>query len=371
MQWYSLASLDILLSISSVRPRLISPVIKAPAPANLETPSQDADTLLFLRLQCLLQVVEANSIRAPSTEEDVPRFGTQIQAVLNRLEALSEQSQQVLEATKNTPGVRISWRPVRAQAHYCGVVILMHATGLVNSVPPTRGPSDPSIRWKFIADWNTRTIILSKSVLQDMGSQEGEIVPLATAPDYTFATIAFCAAILVKSQAVFLQRAPDRLEDDVECDRLVSSTVIALSGPSLSKWELPRRYARVLRMTLIRWQQLKSEYQNRGRMERSPQVAAALVAEDEHVAFPVPAPWTGADSVAGTGVDPLADWGGLGGGSGIPVPFLDSITNLANLNADYLLNGSWLATSNDLPNHSRSASGSNVGFEHGDVGFGL
>ena len=226
------------------------------------------DALLLLRLQYLLQMDRANKARPPGTDEDLPRFKQDITHVLNQILALEGDAQRLTLANS----------PIQTKRHavyrkYATIVCLMHATGLINSVPFSRvdeqrilgaanlrgiNHAELSHRSQLIISWSNRAVDLAEEVLHQSLPCEDDPAPIVSAPDHILATISFCAAILVQNQVAALRFSPQGLDRGQEYDKLIKLTIDAFDTQTLQdNAQLPRRYGEVLGTVLKQWQEQK------------------------------------------------------------------------------------------------------------------
>lgn len=249
------------------------------------------DALLLLRLQYLLQIERANKVRPPGTDEDLPRFKQDITHVLNQILALEGEPQRLTLANS----------PIQAKRHavyrkYATIVCLMHATGLINSVPFSRvdeqrilgaanlrgiNHAELSHRSQLIISWSNRAVDLAEEVLHQSLPCEDDLTPIVSAPDHILATISFCAAILVQNQVAALRFSPQGLERGQEYDKLIKLTIDAFDKQTLQdNAQLPRRYGEVLGTVLRQWLEQKPSLVQ-GAVER-----ARIVLQPGYVAEP-------------------------------------------------------------------------------------
>ena len=259
--------MDLILSIHSLRPRLVVSV-NVPDPAKILQGREGMDALLLLRLQYLLQIDRANKARPPGTDEDLPRFKQDITHVLNQILALEGDTQRLTLANS----------PIQTKRHaiyrkYATIVCLMHATGLINSVPFSRvdeqrilgaanlrgiNQGELSHRSHLIIGWSNRAVDLAEEVLHQSLPCEDDPAPIVGAPDHILATISFCAAILVQNQVAALRFSPQGLDRGQEYDKLLKLTIEAFDKQTLQdNAQLPRRYGEVLGTVLRQWQEQK------------------------------------------------------------------------------------------------------------------
>jgi hypothetical protein len=257
--------MDLILSIYSLRPRLI---INVPDPAKILRGREGTDALLLLRLQFLLQIDRANKVRPPGTDEDLPRFKQDITQVLNQILALEGEAQRLALANSTIQTNRFA-----VFRKYATIVCLMHATGLINSVPFSRADeqrilgaanlrginhTELSHRSQLIISWSNRAVDLAEEVLHQSLPCDDDPSPVISAPDHILATISFCAAILVQNQVAALRFSPQGLDRGTEYDNLIQMTIDAFDKQTLQdNAQLPRRYGEVLGTVLRQWQEQK------------------------------------------------------------------------------------------------------------------
>jgi hypothetical protein len=259
--------MDLILSIHSLRPRLVVNV-NIPDPAKILQGREGMDALLLLRLQFLLQIDRANKVRPPGTDEELPRFKQDITHVLNQILALEGESQRLTLANSTIQAKRHA-----VYRKYATIVCLMHATGLINSVPFSRvdeqrilgaanvrgiNHAELSHRSQLIISWSNRAVDLADDVLRQSLPCEDDPTPVVSAPDHILATISFCAAILVQNQVAALRFSPQGLDRGQEYDELIKHTIEAFDKQTLrDNAQLPRRYGEVLGTVLRQWQEQK------------------------------------------------------------------------------------------------------------------
>lgn len=258
--------MDLILSIHSLRPRLVNNVPHDPG--KILRGRDGSDTLLLLRLQFLLQIDLANKVRPPGTDEDLPRFKQEIGQVLGQILALED------EAKRQTFGnsAVLTNRHV-IYGKYATIVCCMHATGLINSVPFSRvdeqrilgaanlrgiNQTEISHRSRAIISWSNRAVDLAEDVLHQSLPCDDDPSPVVSAPDHILATISFCAAILVQNQVAALRFSPQGLDRGQEYDKLIKRTIDAFDKQTLQdNAQLHARYGEVLRTVLGQWQEQK------------------------------------------------------------------------------------------------------------------
>lgn len=273
--------MDLILSIHSLRPRLVVNV-NIPDPAKILQGREGMDALLLLRLQYLLQIDRANKVRPPGTDDDLPRFKQDITHVLNQILSLEGETQRSTLANSI-----IQTKRHAVYRKYATIVCLMHATGLINSVPFSRvdeqrilgaanlrgiNHAELSHRSQLIISWSNRAVDLAEDVLHQCLPCEDDQSPIISAPDHILATISFCAAILVQNQVAALRFSPQGLERGLEYDKLIKLTIDAFDKQTLQdNAQLPRRYGEVLGTVLRQWQEQKPSLMQ-GAMERATMV---------------------------------------------------------------------------------------------------
>lgn len=281
--------MDLILSIHSLRPRLVSNV---PDPAKVLQGREGMDALLLLRLQFLLQIDRANKARPPGTDEDLPRFKQDITRVLNQILALEAEAQRLTLANST-----IQPKPHAVYRKYATIVCLMHATGLINSVPFSRADEQRilgaanlrginlaglSDRSQLIISWSNRAVDLAEDVLHQNLPCESDPLPIVSAPDHILATISFCAAILVQNQVAALRFSPQGLDRGQEYDNLIKRTIDAFDKQTLQdNAQLPRRYGEVLATVLRQWQEQKPTL-----MQAADERAKFVLQQSDYVAEP-------------------------------------------------------------------------------------
>ena len=226
------------------------------------------DALLLLRLQFLLQIDRANKVRPPGTDEDLPRFKQEITQVLNQILTLEGDAQRL-----TLPNSTIQTRRHAVYRKYATIVCLMHATGLINSVPFSRADeqrilgaanlrginhTELSHRSQLIISWSNRAVDLAEEVLHESLPCEDDLSPVVSAPDHILATISFCAAILVQNQVAALRFSQQGLDRGQDYDKLIKLTIEAFDEQTLQdNARLPSRYGEVLGTVLKQWQEQK------------------------------------------------------------------------------------------------------------------
>lgn len=258
--------MDLILSIHSLRPRLVNNFPHDPA--KVLRGRDGTDALLLLRLQFLLQIDLANKVRPPGTDDDLPRFKQEINQVLNQIVGLEE------EAKRQTlPNSTMQTKRHVIYGKYATIVCCMHATGLINSVPFSRADeqrilgaanlrginqAEISHRSRAIISWSNRAVDLAEDVLHQTLPSEDDLTPVVSAPDHILATISFCAAILVQNQVAALRFSPQGLDRGQEYDNLIKLTIEAFEKQTLQdNAQLHGRYGEVLRTVLGQWQEQK------------------------------------------------------------------------------------------------------------------
>ena len=257
--------MDLILSIHSLRPRIINNVPHDPA--KILRGRDGTDALLLLRLQFLLQIDLANKVRPPGTDEDLPRFKQEINQVLSQILVLETEAKRQTFIANST--VQTNRHVIYSK--YATIVCCMHATGLINSVPFSRADEqrilgaanlrginqgEISHRSRAIISWSNRAVDLAEDVLHQSLPCEEDPTPIVSAPDHILATISFCAAILVQNQVAALRFSPQGLDRGQEYDKLIKLTIEAFEKQTLQdNAQLHGRYGEVLRTVLGQWQE--------------------------------------------------------------------------------------------------------------------
>jgi len=262
VQWYTLVTYDLAMSVGPARPRIIVDCDLSQVSGLLTSLAcSPTDQCLAHHLDALLLVHRVYTIARPAGPTQIPEFTFAVDAILRDLELLSQAAENSSLTYGENQALCLEYRMFRLYEQYCECVCLSKACEtLISSsvnhpvfssddetfVLGEEGMEDPQTATLALL-WMGRICSMAASVIDEaFPPQSNDSTFLSTAPDHMFTIVAFCAVALIQSQATVLRHRPDELDRAKEYDEAVERAIRFLSQSVLPDSRLPRHYAHVL-----------------------------------------------------------------------------------------------------------------------------